>query len=152
MVFSTNFLNCGGEEKGRLEGVWEFVSAKITSPDTTMQIEPSNWTQTKVITKSHWVFVAQVPNRAKISGARSDAELISMARTFFGGGGTYSLEGDTYTETVQYFSNPNYLSASLSWKIEIKGDQLIQSGTYPAKSIGLEEHDVELYEVYKRIE
>ncbi len=144
--------SCATEKRSPLEGVWELVSAEWTTPDTTLKFTPADWSQIKVITKSHFVFVGQEPNRVKISGAQSDAELISMARTFFGGGGTYSLEGDTCTETLQYFSNPNYLSASVSYKVEIEGTQLIQSGTYPAKSIGLEEYDVELYEVYRRIE
>ena len=144
--------SCATEKRSPLEGVWELVSAEWTYPDTTRKITPADWSQIKIITKSHFVFAGQEPNRTKISGAGSDAELISMAQEFFGGGGTYTLEGDTYTETMQYYSNPNYISVSLPWKIEIEGTQLIQSGTFPAKSIGLEEHDIELYGVFRRIE
>ena len=152
LLMSIISFNTSGEQNGRIEGVWELVSAKYTSPDETVEVDQSKWTQIKVITKSHFVFAGQEPNRAKVSGADTDAELIAMARSYFGGGGTYTVEGDTYTETVQYFMNPNYISVSVPYKIEIDGNQFIQSGILPSKSVGLEKPDVKLYEVYRRVE
>ena len=145
-------LNCGGGHDSRLEGVWELVSARYTSPDTTVVTTPTEWKQIKIITKSHFVFVGQEPDRAIFGGKPTDAELLAAARTFFAGGGTYTLVGDTYTESMQFFFYPNYVGHSIPFKSQIEGDRWIQSGTYPAKSIGLEEHEVELYEVWKRIE
>ena len=145
-------VNCAGERESKLEGVWELVSAKYTSPDTTIVTTPTDWKQIKVITKSHFVFVGQEPVRGKFRGIPTDAELLAAARTFFAGGGTYTLVGDTYTENLQFFFNPNYVGHSVPYKCQMEGDRWIQSGIYPAKSIGLKEHDMELYEVWKRIE
>jgi hypothetical protein len=145
-------VGCGEEKKGKLEGVWELVSARFTSPDTTIVTTPTEWKQVKVITRSHFAFVGQEPDRAMFHGKPTDAELLSAARTFFAGGGTYTLVGDTYTENIQFFFYPNYVGHSIAFKSQIEGDRWIMSGTYPAKSIGLEEHEMELYEVWKRIE
>lgn len=41
---------------------------------------------------------------------------------------------------------------SIPFKVKVENNQLIQSGKLPIKSAGLGNQDVELYEVYKRIE
>ena len=47
---------------------------------------------------------------------------------------------------------PNAVNVSVPYKVKWEGDQWIQTGTLPAKSMGLAENDMELYEVWKRIE
>jgi hypothetical protein len=156
VVFASLLLfllsSCATEEKSPLEGVWELASGQYTTPDTTIRITPADWTQIKVITKSHHVWIGQAPNREKFTEGGTDSELLAAARTFGAGGGTYTIEGDKYIEHIKFFLNPNYVNASIPFTYKMEGDQWIQSGTFPAKSLGLEEYDTELYEVWKRVE
>lgn len=43
----------------------------------------------------------------------SDSELLAAAKTFFAGGDTYALEGDTYAEHIEFFLTPNYVPVSI---------------------------------------
>ena len=142
VLLVTLFVSCATEKKNKLEGVWELVSAKSTSPDTTIEITQADWKQIKVVTKSHFVWIGQEPNRAKFLKGGIDSELLAAAKTFGAGGGTYTLEGDTYTEHIEFFLEPNYVDTSIPFKCQIEGDQWIHSGT-----IG----EIELYEVWKRL-
>lgn len=136
LIFSL-LASCAAEKKNELEGVWELVSGKYTSPDTTF--EYSDWEAIKVITKSYFATVDQKPNRPKFSEGGTDSELLAAYKTFIANGGKYTLEGDTYTEHLKFFSNPNLVNTSASFKYQVKGDQLILSGKF-------------LTEVWKRIE
>ncbi len=144
--------SCTTERKSPLEGVWELTSAQYTTPDTTFEFMPTERSQIKVITKSHHVWIGQASNRAKFTEGGNDSELLASARTFGAGVGTYTIEGDKYIEHINYFLNPNYVNASIPFTYKMEGDQWIQSGTIPAKSLGLQEYDIELYEVWKRVE
>jgi hypothetical protein len=145
-------LSCAPEKKNKLEGVWELVSAKYTIPDTTYESTQANWTQIKLITKSHFAFVGEKPNRPHHKGWGTDSERLAAADAFLAGGGTYTLEGDTYTEHVEYFLTPNYVPVSMSFKCQVEGDQWILTGKLPTKSLGIADYDMELYEVWNRIE
>ena len=91
----------------------------------------------KIISKKHFVFVNQDTSGEGSSGF---------------GGGTYSLEGDSYTEHIEFFASPDIIGKSFTFKSEVKGDQWIMSGTFPLKEMGLAEYDTEIYEVYKRLD
>jgi len=144
--------SCATDKKSPLEGVWELTSAQYTTPDTTIKFTSTEWSQIKIITKSHHVWVGQAPNRKQFTAGGTDSELLAAARTFRAGGGTYTIEGDKYIEHIKYFLNPNYVNASIPFTYKMEGDQWIQTGTFPSKSLGLQEYDTELYEVWKRVE
>jgi hypothetical protein len=131
-----------------LEGAWELVDAKYTPADPTFSL--STYRQIKILTKTHWAFLSQQRTAPKLSNG-SDAELLAAAKTFGAGGGTYQLDGDTYTEHVEFFATPNFVGASLKFKIKWEGDEWIQTGTLPIKALGLGDKDLELYERYRRI-
>ena len=145
----------GGEGEGRneLEGVWQLESGKYTNPSETIEHTASDFMSIKVITGSYWVCLQQEPNRAKFDEGGSDAEMLAAAKSFHGGGGRYSIEGDTYTEHIDFFQNPNWVGESIQFKFEMQGpDRWIQSGTFPLKKMGLAEDDTEFVEVWERIE
>ena len=91
----------------------------------------------KIISKKHFVFVNQDTSREESYGF---------------GGGTYSLEGDSYTENIEFFRYTDFIGESFSYKSELKDDQWTMSGTIPLKKMGLYEYDIELIEIYKRID
>ncbi len=151
LLFSL-LASCAAEKKNELEGVWEKVSGKSVSPDTTIETTQVDRKAIKVITKSYFVTISHNLNRPKFSEGGTDAELLTAYNTFSANGGKYTLEGDTYTEHLEFFLNPNFENVSVSFKYQVKGDQLIISGTMPLKSLGLSDVDWELTEVWKRIE
>lgn len=139
-VFLLSSTVIAQEKKNPLEGTWELVSGKATWADTSETYpETDDWRMIKIISKKHFVFVNQDTSGEGSSGF---------------GGGTYSLEGDSYTEHIEFFAPPylDFIGKSFSFKSEVKGDQWIMSGTMPLKKMGLAENDMEIYEVYKRLD
>jgi len=116
MIFSRTlmvaFLVCiiaglsSAQKSNKIEGVWELVSAKQTIGDSTLfEISSKDRQMIKIITKTHFAFLSQAFNRPKFTQMGNDAEMLLAAKTFGAGGGTYTLEGDTYTEHIQFFLN-----------------------------------------------
>jgi hypothetical protein len=139
---------CAPEKASALEGAWELIDAKYTPADPTFSL--SSYRQIKILTKTHWAFLSQERSAQKMTSG-SDAELLAAAKTFSAGGGTYILEGDTYTEHVEFFGIPNFVGTALKFKIKWEGDEWIQTGILPIKALGMGDKDVELYERYRRI-
>jgi hypothetical protein len=138
-----------------LVGVWELESARYTTPDNTNNVSGEDWNQIKIITDSHFATIGQVPGREEFTEpGGTDAEFLAAARDYRALGGTYTLEGDTtYTEHINYMLNPSGVGASIEFSYEMEGDdRWIQRGTLPTKSLGMAEYDIELYEVWTRVE
>jgi hypothetical protein len=124
------------------------VDAKYTPADPTFSL--SSYRQIKILTKTQWAYLSQEHSAPKLTSG-SDAELLAASKTFSAGRGTYTLDGDTYTEHVESFNTPNFVGASLNFKIKWEGVEWIQTGTLPLKALGLGGKDMELYERYRRI-
>jgi hypothetical protein len=144
----TGLQGCTQQKANPLEGAWELVDAKYTPADPTFSL--SSYRQIKMLTNNHWVFLSQDKSAPKLTNG-SDAELLAAAKTFAAGAGTYTLDGDAYTEHVEFFYTPNFVGATLKFKIKWVGDEWIQTGTIPVKALGLGDKDMELYERYRRI-
>lgn len=140
---------CSSQSTNQLEGTWDLVEAKCSPPDPNFNF--ADWHQIKILTKTHWAFLSEKRVAPKMTSATNDAELIAAAKAFAAGGGTYTLDGDTYTEHIDFFNTPNYVGTSVQWKVRWEGDEWIQTGTLPVKTLGLGDQDVELYERYRRV-
>ncbi len=127
------------EKPGSLEGAWELVDARYTPADPSFSLAARR--QIKLLTKTHWAFLDQ---------AREPAQPANPS-DFSAGGGTYQLEGDSYTEHIEFFAVPKFVGASITFKIKWDGDEWTQTGTLPLKALGLSDHDVDLQERYRRI-
>jgi hypothetical protein len=126
------------EKKNPIEGTWEMISGKYSTPDTTTLFPVSDHERMiKIISKKHFVFVNQDTSRKDYYGF---------------GGGKYTLDGDNYTEHLELFSYPNWIGESVTFTMKVKGDTLIQSGILPIKKWGFGEYDQDLYEVYIRLD
>jgi hypothetical protein len=126
LIFS--FLTVSAcERKKEIEGVWEFVSSKYTTPDTTIVNTQADWNAIKVITRSRFATVGQQTNRPRFGDEITDADIVKNYNTFSANGGTYTAEKGIYTEYLTYFSNPNRVNTSEFYNYEIKGDQFIIS-------------------------
>src|SRR6185503_3413847 len=83
----------------RLEGVWQLVSGK-----TNDQSYPASTRSIKIITKGHFAVLSEETRGVK--ELKTAADSLQAFRTMGAGGGTYKLQGTTYTETLDYFADP----------------------------------------------
>jgi hypothetical protein len=104
------------EVKSQIEGAWRLVYAQWGSdggnfPTTVKGSDIKIWAKEYFASVGHLV--------------ESDT-IITDAFV----GGTYTLEGNKYTETVMYHANKEFLGIKVKLLLEIRNDTLIQS--YPA--------------------
>jgi hypothetical protein len=126
-----SLCNCVEKEASKnIEGTWKMVYAETIENDTIKLKDLSNTTFIKIINRSHFAFFNQ--------------ENTSTAN-FYGGAGTYTLKGNNYTETLNFTAVEAIKKHQFSFKIEIKGDTLIQSGIEKVEAAGLNRYIVEKY-------
>jgi hypothetical protein len=139
-------LPAHAQDKPRsLEGTWELVAARNVPADPNFSLAKTR--QIKIITKTHFAFLSQDRLPAKPTAA----QLAAAAKSFNAGGGTYKLEGDAYTEHIEFFVVPKFVGASITFKVKWEGDEWIQTGTLPLKALGLSDQDVQIEERYRRV-
>jgi hypothetical protein len=100
-----------------IEGAWNLVYAQTIDGGKQVWRFPGNSTGSdlKMWTGNHFTFVG----RFKTDTTYNDNY----------GGGTYTLEGTHYLETILYHTITSAVGTKIKMLIEIKGDSLIQ--TYP---------------------
>ena len=113
-----------------IEGTWQLVYGQVKENDSLIIKDLSKSSFIKIINDSHFAFFNQVEDDAS---------------KFYGGGGTYKINGDDYIETLTYTSALDFKNHEFPFKIEIKGDTLIQSGVEEIKEAGIKREIVEKY-------
>ena len=73
-------------------------------------------------------------------------------RSVFWGGGSYTQQGNSFTETIEYFDDASYLGLSLTWTCKVEGNTFTQTGLLPQMRGSEKLRDLKLEEVYQRIE
>jgi hypothetical protein len=93
-----------------LMGTWILVG----TPDKIGEV-PKSGGRLKFITGKHWTVTQADPDTGKV---------------IFHHGGTYTLDGDKYVETVDYAneSTADLIKKSLEFKVKVEGDTLTQIG------------------------
>ena len=127
----------------RLVGVWELVSGKADG-----QPYPTTLHQLKFITRNRWVWIAKDDSSAK--ELRTTADSLQMFRTTGAGSGTYTVQGTTYTEKIEFFSDPAYIGQSIPFSCRTEGDRFYQTGNLPILQGGKKIGDLKLEEVPAR--
>jgi hypothetical protein len=136
------------QRKNKIEGVWQAVSMKTDGKE-----ELLSGKDMKLITAKHFVWIYQDKDRAlTLLSKKTQSDSLAAAYLFGAGAGTYKLAGNTYTETIEYSSDPNYVGLSIDFIVRVEGDRLFQSGKFPLLEGGKKVKEVQLDEVYKRIE
>lgn len=102
----------------------------------------------------HWIWIYQ--DKAKTASALAKKGTTDPLKAFtdaFGAGaGSYTLKGNTYTETVEQFVDPGYIGLSIPFTVKVEGNRLYQSGKFPVYENGKKTREVLLEEAYERIE
>jgi hypothetical protein len=118
-----------------LEGTWELLSeTKIEKGDTTFSVASKDQRMLKIINKSHFAFLRHDLTKGKDSTA-----------LFVAGGGSYKLEGDQYTENLEFCNAREWEDHSFQFNVEVKNDTLIQTGKEKIEALGIERIIIEKY-------
>ncbi len=129
----------------RLEGAWQLVSGAADGKPY-----PAGARALKIIAKGHFAVLSQEPGVPK--ELKSPADSLAMFRHTGSSGGTYTLQGTTYTENLDYYPDPAYVGIAIPFVCRTEGDRFYQSGTVPILEHGKKVGDSKLEEVWKRIE
>jgi hypothetical protein len=137
------------QQKVTIVGVWQSLSQKMDGKEVL-----TSGKDVKYITAKHWIWMYQDKEKCVSLLAKKTQRdsLAAYYETIGAGAGTYKLVGNTYTETIEYFGDPNYIGLSIDFTVKIEGDRLYQSGKLPTFEGGKRVKDVQWEEVYKRIE
>jgi hypothetical protein len=125
--------------KSPIVGTWQLLSGTlIENADTSVTDYTDGVSMIKIINDTHFAFVNHDLNHGKDTTA-----------SFSAGGGRYTLNGDNYTESLEYCSAREWEGNEFKFTVELRNDSLIQKGIEKIENIGVERMNIE---VYKRIE
>ncbi len=117
-----------------ITGTWQLISATTMQGDSTYQKDLTNTRMIKILNKTHFCFLNHD------LGENPDSEKIFVA-----GGGTYNLEGEQYTEYLEYCNYREWEKNTFEFKLELKGDTLIQNGIEKLEKLGIDRRIVEVF-------
>jgi hypothetical protein len=115
-----------------LQGTWKLLTGTlIEKGDTTITDFTEHLSFIKIINESHFAFLQHDTRKDSIN--------------FSAGGGSYTLNGDNYTEHLEYCSAKEWEGHDFSFTVFIKGDTLIQTGIEKIEAQGINRINTEKY-------
>lgn len=122
-------------QQSELNGTWRLLSGTIIKgEDTTVTKYNKNQEMIKIINDTHFAFLRHDLNSGKDSTA-----------LYYAGGGRYTVEGNTYTEHLEYFNVREWEGNSFEFEYMISGDTLITRGIEKVEDLGIEYINIEKF-------
>ena len=122
------------ENKHAIEGTWKLISGTlIEKNDTTVTDYTKDKSFIKVINDTHFAFMGHDLTKGKDSAFYSS------------GGGSYTLQGDQYTEHLDYCDDRGWEGHSFPFTVSVSNDTLIQTGIEKIDSLGINRLNIEKY-------
>ncbi|WP_422361862.1 hypothetical protein [Reichenbachiella sp.] len=121
-------------KKKPLEGTWELIAVINKENGETFNTYVEGRRMIKIITPTHFSFVNHDLNQGKDSTA-----------FFAAGAGRYKLEGDNYQEQLEFCTARGWEGHVFDFKVQIKGDTLIQQGVEKSEELGVDRYILETY-------
>lgn len=119
--------------KPSIQGTWKLLTGTlIEKGDTLVTDYTKDKSFIKIINDSHFAFLQHDLKRDSLSG-------------FSAGGGSYKLEGNNYSEHLEYCSAKEWEGHDFSFTVTITGDTLVQSGVEKIESQGIDRINTEKY-------
>jgi len=119
-----------------IQGTWKLLTGTlIEKGDTTITDYTTNLSFIKIINDSHFAFLQHDTRKDSVN--------------FSAGGGRYELNGNKYTEHLEYCNAKEWEGHNFSFTITIKGDTLIQQGVEKIEAQGIDRINTEKYIRYK---
>jgi hypothetical protein len=135
IVLCLALLGCVSEKKNAIEGTWRVVAGTMKTADTTISYSQANLFGMKMIVDNQWAIFGQ---------PLGDGDTLA-----YYGGGTYTLEGNIYTESIKYNIVKSRVGRTIPFEVEVRNDTLIQKG--PPQTAQYGGSPWELYEVWVRV-
>lgn len=121
--------------KPAIIGTWKLIRGIIIEKaDTTVTDYTKNQSFIKIINDTHFSFLLHDINSNKDS-----------LKTFSAGGGKYTLNGNSYTEHLEYCSDRGWEGHDFSFTITISNDTLTQTGIEKIEAAGVDRVNTEIY-------
>lgn len=119
----------------RLDGTWRLLSGTtITKGVSTVTDYYKDQNMIKIINDTHFAFLKHAVGEPKDSSNKFDA-----------GGGSYTLNGDQYTEHLDYYSDKNWEGKPFTFTVSIVNDTLVQKGQEKNEKEGIDRIIIEKY-------
>ncbi|HVI47898.1 MAG TPA: hypothetical protein VM802_23725 [Chitinophaga sp.] len=119
----------------QLKGTWRLVSGTtITKGVSTFTDYTRETRMIKIINDTHFAFVKHDVNSPKDS-----------SNHFGAGGGRYTLNGNEYTEHLDYFSDKNWEGHAFTFTVSFDKDTLIQKGIEKVEKENVDREIIEKY-------
>lgn len=121
--------------KHPIEGTWLLLKGVTIQQNDTLFTNYTNKQKTiKIINENHFSFL----RHDLIKGADSTA-------IFVAGGGRYSIDGNKYTEHLEFCNYREWEDNTFNFELEIKNDTLIQKGVEKIEELGVDHIIIETY-------
>ncbi|MDT0552545.1 hypothetical protein [Urechidicola vernalis] len=132
MVIAMTIISCAHNENSTasIKGTWKLFYGSIEENDSLQIKDISKSDFIKIINASHFSFFNQVKGTSE---------------SFYGGAGTYTLNGNDYVESLNYIGSTDLRGHKFPFKIELKGDTLIQYGHEKVEAANIDRYIVEKY-------
>jgi hypothetical protein len=113
---------CKQEPVNPVVGAWDMIYARQVVNDSTVSTFPGTYqgSQVKMWCNNYWMFTGEFSQ--------------DTVKTDGFGGGSYTLEGIVYKETIKYHSSKDYVGKTIRMRIVVANDTLIQ--VWPANETG----------------
>lgn len=119
----------------KLEGTWRLVSGTtITAGVTEVTDYTDSMRMIKIINATHFAFLKHNVAAPKDS-----------SNQFGAGGGRYSVDGNRYTEHLDYYSDRNWEGKTFNFTVQVQNDTLIQRGIEKVEGAGIDREIIEKY-------
>jgi hypothetical protein len=122
----------------QVQGLWQIESLTIDGEAR----ELGDGKMIKLVTASHFAW-QDVPEVADTLGAFPDSRY---------GGGTYRVTETTYTESLDYFVDPEFVGQDLTFSCRVEGELWYHDREYPILEDGQPTGSMQVAEVWRRIE
>lgn len=124
-----------GQTSPVVAGTWKLISGTtIEKGDTTVTYYSKNLSFIKIINDSHFAFLEHDLTKGKDSAA-----------IYVSGGGRYSINGNSYTEHLEYCSDRQWEGNDFNFTISVKNDTLVQTGIEKVEDAGINRLNIEKY-------
>ncbi|MEH3112500.1 lipocalin family protein [Pedobacter terrae] len=116
-----------------VQGTWQLVSATTLENGTSQTTDYSGKLKMiKLFNHTHFAFL-------KHSHDPKDSS------SFDAGGGTFSLNGNDYIETLEYYKDKDWEGKTFKFKLAIQNDTLVQKGIEKVEKAGVDRVIIEKY-------
>lgn len=119
----------------KIMGTWKLVTGTlIEAGDTTVTKYTSGESMIKIINATHFSFLRHDLKKGQDSTA-----------VFVAGGGAYTLEGDQYTEYLEFCSAREWEGNTFHFTVSLDEDTLTQQGIERVEELGIDRMNIEKY-------